>query len=133
GGYERNTVLERLDRFRAAVPPDEWGALGDATSFDQPETALAALRRALRSDAMSPQGIARWADYFGDTGLAVEALRRSARLEDWGLFTPMLENTRRDPRFKELLRERGYVDYWRATGEWSDFCRPVGGDDFECR
>lgn len=132
-GYERNTVLERLDRFRAAVPPDEWGALGDATSFDQPETALAALRRALRSDAMSPQGIAWWADYFGDTGLAVEALRRSARLEDWGLFTPMLENTRRDPRFKELLRERGYVDYWRATGEWSDFCRPVGGDDFECR
>jgi len=23
-------------------------------------------------------------------------------------------------------------DYWRATGNWGDHCRPVGADDFEC-
>src|SRR5690606_38536048 len=111
----------------------EHGVLDAVATLDQPEAALAALRRALRSDVMSPQGIAWWADYYGDTGLALEALRRSLPLEDWGLFTPMLENTRRDPRFKELLRERGYLEFWRATGEWSDFCRPAGDNGFECR
>jgi hypothetical protein len=24
------------------------------------------------------------------------------------------------------------VDYWRETGSWGDYCRPVGGDNFEC-
>jgi hypothetical protein len=23
-------------------------------------------------------------------------------------------------------------DYWRASGEWGDFARPLGDDDFEC-
>ena len=26
-----------------------------------------------------------------------------------------------------------YVDLWRETGEWNDYCRPLGEDDFECR
>ena len=43
-----------------------------------------------------------------------------------------LENVRKDPRFKDIARDYGYYEYWRTTGEWSDFCRPVGEDDFEC-
>ena len=38
-----------------------------------------------------------------------------------------------DPRFKELMREAGLADYWRQSGKWADFCRPVGEDDLECR
>jgi hypothetical protein len=30
------------------------------------------------------------------------------------------------------VRELGLVDYWRASGKWGDFARPVGTDDFEC-
>ena len=30
------------------------------------------------------------------------------------------------------LREVGLVDYYRASGNWGDFCKPVGEDDFEC-
>ena len=30
------------------------------------------------------------------------------------------------------MRELGLVDYWRAVGDWGDFCKPVGDDDFEC-
>jgi hypothetical protein len=25
-----------------------------------------------------------------------------------------------------------FVDYFRASGNWGDFCKPVGKDDFEC-
>ncbi len=28
---------------------------------------------------------------------------------------------------------RGLVDYWRTSGNWSQFCRPLGADDFECQ
>jgi hypothetical protein len=38
---------------------------------------------------------------------------------------------RRDPRFKDILRDLGLVDYWRATGKWADLVRPLGDDDFE--
>ena len=38
-----------------------------------------------------------------------------------------------DRRFEDLLRDQGIHDYRRATGKWSDFCEPVGDDDFECR
>jgi hypothetical protein len=32
-----------------------------------------------------------------------------------------------------MLRDIGLVQYWRATGNWGDFCRAVGAADFECR
>jgi hypothetical protein len=35
------------------------------------------------------------------------------------------------PRFKELARNAGLVDYWKKHG-WPDRCRPKGEDDFEC-
>ena len=30
------------------------------------------------------------------------------------------------------MREAGLADYWRQSGNWADFCGPVGEDDFEC-
>ncbi len=37
------------------------------------------------------------------------------------------------PEFKQILVDGGIVDYWRTTGKWGDFCKPVGDDDFQCR
>jgi TolB-like protein len=39
---------------------------------------------------------------------------------------------RADPRFKDLLRALGLVQYFRASRKWGDFCKPVGTEDFEC-
>jgi hypothetical protein len=33
--------------------------------------------------------------------------------------------------FNQLVRDLGLYDYWRQSGKWSDFARPVGEDDFE--
>lgn len=35
------------------------------------------------------------------------------------------------PVFKWLLRDLGIYDYWRRSGKWGDFARPLGEDDFE--
>ena len=48
------------------------------------------------------------------------------------IWFPLFTSMRGDPRFKTLLRDLGLVDYWRRSGNWGDYCRPVGTDDFEC-
>jgi hypothetical protein len=47
------------------------------------------------------------------------------------IWMPVLSEARRDPRFKDILREMGLVEYWRRSGKWGDFARPLGDDDFE--
>jgi TolB-like protein/Tfp pilus assembly protein PilF len=47
------------------------------------------------------------------------------------LWSPEYAPIRKTERFKALVRNTGYVDYWRARG-WADFCRPLDADDFAC-
>ena len=42
------------------------------------------------------------------------------------LFLPTTAAMRSDPRFMPLARKLGLVDYWRATGQWPDFCSEPG-------
>ena len=44
---------------------------------------------------------------------------------------PSFAAIRKTGRFKNFVRNAGYVDYWRANG-WPDLCRPMGTDDFAC-
>jgi TolB-like protein len=44
---------------------------------------------------------------------------------------PTYESVRRTARFKTVVRDLGFVDYWRARG-WPVQCRPAGADDFVC-
>ncbi len=77
-----------------------------------------------------------WADFFGDKDLALAAMRQSLfdthDFQVTQLWWPYSTNLRADPRFKDIVREIGMVDYWRRSGNWGDFCKPVGTDDFEC-
>jgi hypothetical protein len=47
------------------------------------------------------------------------------------LWHPNFSRIRRDPRFKEIVRDIGLVEYWRGSGVWGDFAQPVDHADFE--
>ncbi|MCH8336826.1 MAG: hypothetical protein IIC61_13190 [Proteobacteria bacterium] len=50
----------------------------------------------------------------------------------YAIWRPIHKEMRRLPGFKDLVQNVGLVDYWRSTGNWGDFCKPIGDDDFEC-
>jgi hypothetical protein len=110
-----------------------------ADVWDQPEAARAAIRQAFddpaNQNASSLTGIFLYADLCGDKDLALAALRRAFvdlnKINFEGLWWPFVTDLRTDPRFKDIVREIGLVDYWRVSGNWGDFARPLGRDDFE--
>ena len=107
--------------------------------FDQPGTMLAKLRQAqaapANQDGIRQYKLAEWAGWHGDTALAAAALRRSFLDLHFprvgAIWASPLSATRRTPAFKEILRDLGLVEYWRRSGQWGDFARPLGTDDFE--
>jgi len=107
--------------------------------LEEPEAALSIVRAAFDDpacqDAARMGAIAQWAVYFGDKGLALEALRRGY-VEHRGLtlveiWHPIFAEVRADPRFKAFVRDLGLYDAWRSSGEWGDFARAEGENDFE--
>jgi TolB-like protein/tetratricopeptide (TPR) repeat protein len=81
------------------------------------------------------QVLALTADLYGDPDLTWEWLNRArGNFEAQNYILWLLPNSgvRADPRFKALIRELKLDQYWRQSGSWGDFCKPVGEDDFEC-
>jgi hypothetical protein len=106
--------------------------------FDSREMAVSTLRAAYAdSDSLWPTkltDIAILAAYFGDEELALQTIRKEARLGSprFGVvWYPLMVDVRKLQGFKELVTELNLVEYWRAR-EWPDLCRPLGADDFEC-
>jgi adenylate cyclase len=108
--------------------------------LDRPEAARALLREAMDDpayhDASRMMIIAIEAGLHGDDGtIAVPAFRRALLEFDFYakfvLWWPSLRRARQTPGFKQLVRDLGVYDYWRASGNWGDFARPLGDDDFE--
>jgi adenylate cyclase len=109
--------------------------------FDKADRARALLHRCFETAADDGEGFSRlhgatlFAAYFGEPDLAVAIYRRiHSRLLGvymTNFWHPLLRETRRVPAFKELAKEVGLVTYWHTTGQWGDFVRPLGNDDFE--
>jgi TolB-like protein len=138
---DRAEIRRRLDRL---IEIDEitgpMHAAFQPLLADEP-AALAELRRLQADPAFgSPQHllvVACWAAYFGDPALALRAwqgIHAGAGLNSLleTVWMQLFRDMRRLPGFKDLLRELGLVDYWRRTGDWGDFCHPVGDEDFDC-
>jgi TolB-like protein len=107
--------------------------------LDKPDAAIAELHRFYNDPAYHSHFIhmviAFYASYFGDHALALDIFRKllkSRSGQTFMIWRPIHKPMRQLPDFKDLVRDMGLVDYWRATGNWGDFCRPVGDDDFEC-
>ena len=138
---DRSEITRRLDTLI------EYDEISGSTHvavrqlLDDGPAGLAELHRMHADPAFgSPQHlvvIAVWAAYFGDPALALAAWKdifARAGLTSLGgvVWMRIFRDARRLPGFKDLLRKIGLVDYWRETGDWGDFCHPVGDNDFEC-
>jgi len=97
--------------------------------FGDRNAALSWLRDVFDRSTSSDYHVAVWASYYGDTGLALRALRRSP--DTWLFWMPLLRELRREPEFGAIVRDLGLVDYWREYG-WGNFCRPDADREFEC-
>jgi TolB-like protein len=104
------------------------------------QAVLAELRRQFNDPARQVGNfqvlMAAIADLYGDKDLALALLRRgfvdlhaTAYLSFWPVNKTGLHS---DPRFKQLVRDMGFIGYFRSAGKWNDFCQPAGADDFEC-
>jgi TolB-like protein len=148
-----------LHRAKGRATPDELSALfrnlldsGDFVStvpltrqiepvLHHPGAARKLIRAALSDpdcqDPFRQLWIARFAAFYDDTDTAVDVLRRvfmdSATMIDLRcmMWQQPFVQARRDPRFKDVLEALGLPAYWRATGRWGDFVRPLDNGDFE--
>jgi hypothetical protein len=138
-GASAEELLARLESAcRAADAPSFCGVLVEAArSREQASGLLRELLETLRGQAPAAAGeVALWAAVHGDRELTLDALEVFAPATPGpllqGLWYPIMSEARADPRFKQIVRDIGFVELWRATGDWPDYCRPVGEDDFEC-
>jgi len=138
---EYATLIKNTDLIPANINNGETRDPGqDITSlFDTPEEAIAQIKQFLTdpayNDPFTLSGNAVWASYFGDHALALKIYKEASKFSSFVPFLiwrPIHKDMRRLPRFKDLVRDLKLVDYWRATGNWGDFCRPLGDNDFEC-
>jgi TolB-like protein len=150
--FELMRVMARKDASPAAIKAQFREFLQHAGTFSMPLDRIlfdrlddkAAARAAIREAFEDPANrdpsrmliVALYADRFGDKDLALAALHRlmleiSGR-DPVGTWMSSMTGLRSDPRFKDIVREMGLVDYWRASGNWGDYCKPAGKDDFEC-
>ena len=80
------------------------------------------------------ESVAIWAAYVRDYDLAFAALYRLPNdLATWALWHPAMAESRNTPGFREMVRKTGLLNYWLSSGQWGEFCGPVGAQDFECK
>ena len=136
-------ALIELEREKLGMGNDQQltpeNRLGHALGslMDKPEEARTALHRfyedpAYQNPFVRGVVIPVWASYFGDPELALQSTREANNPVIYTIWRPIHKAMRRLPGFKDFVRDLKLADYWRATGNWGRFCRPVGEDDFEC-
>lgn len=100
--------------------------------LDDRDAAVKVLRDAFATSSSTDYYVIVWAAYFGESELALSAMRRSPDL--WAIWLPVVADLRTRQEFLEIIASTGLPDYWREFG-WGDFCRPIDqadSDAFEC-
>lgn len=141
-------LLEKNDRIEAAniittfyslegdYPDACMLKLAELLLKEDTETTLPELEEISKTTDLSPRAkmfLAHVASELGGVELAFKSLRDSGFYDVLrSLWHPTNRAIRQLPAFKAYVREIGLYDYWRTTGEWGDFCRPIGEGDFDC-
>lgn len=124
-----------------ATPDDAFLELANLLADGNVDGTLARLRALVEDQTAGPvvnSGYSIFAAVAGDEHLTLRFLQKqsNANINDFFGSNPMWHSFYSDmralPGFKELARQAGLVEYWRGTGQWGDFCAPVGDDDFQC-
>ena len=106
--------------------------------LDDPPLALEELRQrytdAAARGARSPfLPVAIFASFLGDEELALDALHELGPTQNVHvLWRRTLREVRNSPGFADLVQDLGLADYWRASGDWGEFCRETTGGEFVC-
>lgn len=126
-----------IEQVISGLPASDMTRIG--AHLDDPQAGLTELHRLADDPNFSTNtvllaSLAMWAAYFGDPEFSLQLVRNlpADATFTWVVWRRILQDMRRLPGFKDLVQELGLVDYWRSSGKWGDFCRPIGRDDFEC-
>jgi TolB-like protein/DNA-binding winged helix-turn-helix (wHTH) protein len=134
-GLGEREISERLGRLESSMNGRVTIVSELVALVEDRDRAIDLLNREFESGGTWPLTIAWWADYHGDTDLALASLRKyfedTSRVVS-SLWSPLLRNTRRTDGFADIARDFGLLDYWQETGNWGDFCQPVNDSDFSC-
>ncbi len=107
----------------------EWRDKGDAAALMKLREVVAA------GDITEIQYVVyrEWAVALGDPQLGLDLLNMQGPAQG-DIWLPLYRDIRTLPGFKDYVREVGLLDYWRTTGNWGDYCRPLTDteNDFEC-
>ncbi len=134
-------ILEHDREFLRTEVPQEMRDLiwsEGVGNFDSPADGLAAMRSLHANPelvtAYNLRLMTAWALHFGDPTLALQWFRESVELQATGMLNawlPAFADLRREPGFKDLVRDQALPEYWDRW-DWPEFCRRTEGDDFEC-
>ena len=129
-------VINRRFNLEGDYPDATMLRLAETLLIKNTKAALSELKILSKGSNISPvtrMHLAHIASELGDPELAFENLMESGAADTLAaIFDPTHKAIRQLPAFKAYVRNIGLYDYWRNTGEWGDFCRPVGNDDFVC-
>lgn len=124
-------LLDRADHFPSTLSPSwtaGWRKILSVLKSDNPAARNAVRQDLLTSGSADPEHVIRFLALLGFTDDAFSIAQRDLRVDSSAddssqfLFQPETGPLRRDPRFMKLAARFGLVDYWRATGNWADFC-----------
>jgi len=132
-GAGDNSVADQYDRILALGDDPLFGRLADA--HGSPSQVGLVLSQRVEAAPWRTFKLAQLAGAYGHPGIALTALNKASSGVASGQFLrmwfPEFRETRRRPEFRQLVREIGLEQFWRATGKWPDCCRPRGEDDLE--
>jgi TolB-like protein/Tfp pilus assembly protein PilF len=142
--HDRGDAADAELHYKASLPQSDLANTTVAAvlkALRQPGTSLEAIKAAKAEAAAdrnyNPIGVYalfRADDLLLDQLAKLTASGNARRVEPaiflW-LWAPRFKKMRSTPAFKELVKQWGYVDYWKKHG-WPDRCRAKGEDDFEC-